>query len=96
MRKRSIILVTLALTLMAASCQKWKIARITEPGISNELADLRKTTITNLNYDMRFEISENADEDISSEILISFDFNRLGDYPFVVDFNEKAEMLHSV
>jgi aminopeptidase N len=96
MRKRSIILVTLALTLMAASCQKWKIARITEPGISNELADLRKTTITNLNYDLRFEISENADEDISSEILISFDFNRLGDYPFVVDFNEKAEMLHSV
>jgi len=96
MKKGSIIIVTLALTLMAASCQKWEIARITEPGVSNELADLRKTTITNLNYDLTFEISENANEDIPSEILISFDFNRVGDYPFVVDFKEKAEMLHSV
>ncbi len=74
MAKQSSIVVVLALTLLSASCQKWDIARITEPGVSLELADLRKNIITNLNYDLRFEISGNIDDNIPSEILISFDF----------------------
>ena len=96
MAKQSSIVVALALTLLSASCQKWDITRITEPGVSLELADLRKNTITNLNYDLRFEISENVDDNIPSEILISFDFKRVGDYPFIVDFKEKHEMINSV
>ena len=96
MAKQSSIVVALALTLLSASCQKWDIARITEPGVSLELADLRKNTITNLNYDLRFEISKNIDDSIPSEIIISFDFKRVGDYPFIVDFKEKPEMINSV
>ncbi len=84
------------MALLTAGCQKWDITKIIEPGVSYELADLRKNTITNLNYDLRFEIVENADEDISSEILISFDFKKVDNYPFVLDFKEKAELLHSV
>jgi aminopeptidase N len=96
MKKRGVIIVTLALTLLTTGCQKWDLRKIYEPGVSRELADLMKATITNLNYDLRFEIPENADEDISSEILISFDFKKVGNYPVVLDFKEKAEFLHSV
>ncbi|NMB37906.1 MAG: aminopeptidase [Bacteroidales bacterium] len=96
MKKRGAIIVTLVLTLLTAGCQKWDLAKISEPGVSRELADLRKATITNLNYDLRFNIPANSDEDIRSEITISFDFKKAGKAPFVLDFKENVDKIHNI
>ncbi len=96
MKKRIRIVAISVFVLLISGCERWDIDKITEPGVSRELADLRHNTISNLNYDLRFVFPTNSEEAIPAVITISFDFNSVGKYPFLLDFKEKPEMVHSL
>ena len=70
-------------------------AEIIVPGVSLELATHRAATISDINYDLSFDIPADVDDAIPATIEISFE---LGDdsRSLQLDFRESANKLHSV
>lgn len=66
-----------------------------EPGISKALAELRKSSISNLNYDLDFNIPQEKHKSISANVKIQFNYTKVGQ-PLILDFNSDQEDIKSI
>lgn len=87
MTKTIIFFLTAFLSLTAT-------AKITDEGVSYELAQHRKSTINNLKYDITFHIPENTTENIAAEETISFTLSNQDSV--IIDFRETADKIHEI
>ncbi|MDR9419357.1 M1 family metallopeptidase [Gracilimonas sp.] len=66
-----------------------------EPGVSLELAEFRKAHISDITYELYFNIPENQNESISASSTINFTLNESG-FDVQLDFRESPDMLQSM
>uniref|UniRef100_UPI003BACD3A4 M1 family metallopeptidase n=1 Tax=Gracilimonas sp. TaxID=1974203 RepID=UPI003BACD3A4 len=66
-----------------------------EPGVSLELAKFRKALISDVNYELFFNLPEKETEDISASETITFTLKEAG-HDIQLDFRESAELLKSL
>ncbi|MCP9290799.1 M1 family metallopeptidase [Gracilimonas sediminicola] len=66
-----------------------------EPGVSLELAKFRKALISDVNYELFFNIPGKETEDISASETITFTLKEAG-HDIQLDFRESAELLKSL
>lgn len=78
--KKSKILLILALCLVVQHA----MAQMLTKGVSKELAEHRKANISNIVYDLKFDIPANPKEPVTGKAIISFDLKTLEDV--VLDF----------
>lgn len=69
-------------------------SHLLDEGISFELAQHRKSLISNLHYSLEFTIPEDKKIDIKAIDTLSFDLSERND--IIIDFNEKEEKVISV
>ncbi|MUH36688.1 peptidase M1 [Zobellia amurskyensis] len=91
-----ILYITLVSALLLFSCEnnKNKVSQI-EDGVSLELATYRKTQVSNVNYQLDFQIPKEKTEPIPSKLVLSFQISNL-DAPLLLDFKEKSSNLKSI
>ncbi|MGC9472155.1 MAG: M1 family aminopeptidase [Bacteroidales bacterium] len=80
--------------LPVTACQKLSPV-ITEPGISRELASLRKQTIDSLEYQVFFSIPESIDDSIPGRVTLRFLLSNRS-LPLVIDFRQPAGSVHEI
>jgi len=66
-----------------------------EPGVSLALAEHRAATVSNINYDLHFDIPDAVSEPISAAAKIGFDLSDTS-HALQLDFRESADKIHSV
>jgi len=66
-----------------------------ESGVAKTLADYRKANISNLEYDLSFDIPEFKNEEIPGKNTISFDLLS-ANQDLQIDFRENANKIHNV
>lgn len=69
--------------------------RLTDPGISKELAEYRVTQVTAIHYRLKFSIPKKKDEPIDAHLNLELSVSRL-DQPLILDFNESSEKIKKV
>ena len=69
-------------------------SHLLDEGISWELAQHRKSSISNLRYNLSFSIPENNERAIEAIDTLSFDLSEPMDV--IIDFNESADKVHRV
>lgn len=67
-----------------------------EPGVSYELAQLRKSTLSEIKYELNLKIPENKSERITGTEVIFFNYKKQNDTPLQIDFKEEPSSLISV
>ncbi|MEM1120603.1 MAG: M1 family aminopeptidase [Bacteroidota bacterium] len=88
MRLKNSPIVLIIILMAFSACQRVNPIPI-ESGVSKILADHRKATITNVEYDVTFSIPNSVAQPISGGVTIRFDLENLNQ-PVVLDFeNEK-------
>jgi aminopeptidase N len=68
---------------------------IVENGVSEQLAQFRKKQISNVQYELSFEIPNQKSEDINSGLTVNLNLSDLSK-PLVLDFKEKSQNIKSV
>ncbi|MDP5198723.1 M1 family aminopeptidase [Flavobacterium sp. DG2-3] len=68
---------------------------VLENGVSEQLADFRKQQISNLKYDLSFEIPNQKSEDITSKLVLEATLSDLTQ-PLYLDFKEKSQNIKTV
>ncbi|MHC0444086.1 M1 family metallopeptidase [Flavobacterium sp. 3-218] len=68
---------------------------VLENGVSEQLAHFRKQQISNLKYDLSFEISNQKSEDITSKLVLEATLSDLSQ-PMYLDFKEKSQNIKTV
>lgn len=66
--------------------------RLTDPGISKELAEYRVTQVSAIHYRLKFSIPKKKDEPIDAHLNLELSVSRL-DQPLILDFNESSEKI---
>lgn len=66
-----------------------------EPGVSLELAEFRKSLLSDIHYSLYFNIPENRETPINATVSVRFSMDEEG-YDIPLDFRETAEKLHSL
>ena len=66
-----------------------------EPGVSLELAQFRKANISNITYELYFNLPAERSETIDAQATISFDLKEVG-HDVQLDFRETDDHLHSL
>jgi len=66
-----------------------------ESGVSLALAEHRAATVSNINYDLHFDIPDAVSEPISAAAKIGFDLSDTS-HALQLDFRESADKIHSV
>lgn len=74
------------------SCTQEKV----EKGVSYELAQERKKSVTDIHYDLRFDIPLYKNEIIDGRNTITFQYTSKGAKNLYLDFNEKGDHLKTV
>lgn len=67
-----------------------------ESGVSYELAQSRKNTLSRIKYELNLQIPENRSERISGTEVLSFHYKKQNETPLPIDFKEDAASLISV
>ncbi|MCQ9639369.1 M1 family aminopeptidase [Chryseobacterium sp. WG14] len=67
-----------------------------ESGVSYELAQLRKNTLSEIKYELSLKIPESKSERISGTEVLSFNYKKQNEAPLQIDFKEEASSLVSV
>ena len=65
------------------------------PGVTQQLAEHRKTVLSRLSYDLSFDLPASPDQHIPATAVIEFELSE-ADEPLVLDFKESAEKLGAV
>lgn len=92
---KSIQYLALAICILLGSCQaNEKPNKLYEPGISLELAQLRKQTIKDLKYALSFSIPEQKQEAVEGEARIQFTLQKSQE--IILDFRESADKIKEV
>jgi len=91
---RTFLITFTILTTFLVSCQKDNDMEI-ERGVSWKLAKSRKKLISNINYQLTFNIPETPDNKITGKLNLSFTLSDVKDN-LIIDFNVSQENLISV
>ncbi|MDF4202399.1 M1 family aminopeptidase [Maribacter sp. SA7] len=84
------------LTTLFYSCNsKDKPLSTVEIGVSEELANHRFSQVSNVHYDLSFEIPNEQKASIPSKLVLDFDLNQL-QQPVYLDFKEDSSKIKSV
>jgi len=75
--------------------QKQKESVLLENGVSEQLAIFRKQQISNLNYELLFEIPMQKQEEINSKLVLNLALSDLSQ-PLYLDFKEKSQNIKSI
>lgn len=67
-----------------------------ESGVSYELAQFRKSSLSNIKYQLDLKIPESKSERIQGTEILSFDYKKQNQAPLLIDFKEEAASLISV
>jgi len=64
--------------LLFGSCSGYKMMNgpVFNPGVSLELAELRKQEVSGLKYKLYFKIPEDKNEEVSGKVVVDFMLNR--------------------
>ena len=81
----------LAFTTIGFSQSKQKENLLLENGVSEQLAIFRKHQISNVRYDLAFEIPNQKSEDINSNLNLDLTLSDLSQ-PLYLDFKEKTQI----
>lgn len=73
-----------------------KIRPKVESGVSYELAKMRKSSLSTINYQLDLKIPESKSERIQGTEVLSFHYKKQDEAPLSVDFKEEAASLISV
>jgi aminopeptidase N len=85
-----------ALLVSATSCDRTPPPLPTEAGVSRELADLRRATLSDVAYDVALEIPAARTESVRGRTVVSFVWNDPEGRAVVLDFLEPAARVGSV
>jgi aminopeptidase N len=77
------------------SQSKPKESVILENGVSEALAQFRKKQISEVRYDLSFEIPNQKNQDINSQLTVNLNLSDLNQ-PLVLDFKEKTSNIKSI
>jgi len=80
---RAFLLIPILIFIISCSGVEKELA---EPGISKKLAELRKSSISNLAYQLHFDISKPKSERIKGNVQLTFDYQATGN-DLMLDFN---------
>ncbi len=83
----------LLILILGISCQT--PTDLLDVGIPLTMAEYRKEQVSNVVYDLSFEIPEERSQPINSTLELNLDINDLT-HPLYLDFNEKADRVQSV
>ncbi|HSH51204.1 MAG TPA: hypothetical protein VK982_05730, partial [Bacteroidales bacterium] len=89
---QQLIVLTVGLSLFFTSCKKLP-PKLTEPGVSFELAQLRNKQIKNIRYDITFSIPDSMHKQINGNVKIQFDFNKNSTNPLILDFRNQPTQI---
>lgn len=67
-----------------------------ESGVSYELAQLRKSTVSDIKYELHLKIPESKSERISGTEVLTFNYKKQNESPLLIDFKENPASLLSV
>lgn len=67
-----------------------------ESGVSYELAQFRKSTLSNIKYELDTDIPESKTDRISGTENLTFNYKKQSEVPLQIDFKENAASLLSV
>ncbi|MDV3925953.1 aminopeptidase [Elizabethkingia anophelis] len=67
-----------------------------ESGVSYELAQFRKSTLSNIKYELDLDIPESKTDKISGTENLTFNYKKQSEVPLQIDFKENAASLLSV
>nr|WP_320120244.1 M1 family aminopeptidase [uncultured Marinifilum sp.] len=93
MKTQQILFVLLC--LFVSSCNKPYKAIPVEAGVAKTLAEYRKANISNLEYNLSFDIPDNKKQTILGSNKISFDLLSV-DQDLQIDFREDAKLINKV
>ncbi|WP_339870326.1 M1 family aminopeptidase [uncultured Algoriphagus sp.] len=90
------LLLLCGIALLLASCEKpASDAHFYDSGISSELAQFRKLQVSDIHYDLTFEIPAEKSASIPSSLLLEVEISDLS-HPLILDFNEESSHLLSL
>ncbi|RAI84194.1 M1 family metallopeptidase [Algoriphagus yeomjeoni] len=90
------ILLLCGIALLFASCEKpVSDAHFYDSGISSELAQYRRQQVSDIHYNLSFEIPAEKSEQINSHLLLEVEISDLS-HPLILDFHEEASHLLSL
>ncbi|KFF07133.1 M1 family metallopeptidase [Flavobacterium reichenbachii] len=95
MKISSSFLVFFMLITIGYSQSKPKESVILENGVSEALAQFRKKQISEVRYDLSFEIPNQKNQDINSQLTVNLNLSDLSQ-PLVLDFKEKTSNIKSI
>jgi aminopeptidase N len=81
----------LLLFILCIACSTPVVQEIAAPGVSRELADLRKTNYERIHYKLFFNIPEIKTEAVAGEVEISFLLRKK--QPLIIDFRAEPEQV---
>ncbi|AKK73949.1 aminopeptidase [Chryseobacterium gallinarum] len=67
-----------------------------EAGVSYDLAQFRKNTLSEIIYELNLKIPENKSERIAGTEMLSFNYKKQNDAPLQIDFKEEPSSLMAV
>jgi aminopeptidase N len=85
----------IVLGLLAGCSSPDPVVMVPEPGVSQQLAQSRALTITDVSYDLHFRIPESQSQPVSGRVAISLTLLN-SDAPLVIDFRAPADHIHQV
>lgn len=88
------VFLLLAFAAIISSCGNKK-NELQEPGISKKLAALRKKSISDLSYDLKFDIPKDKESPIQGVVKIAFSYKKTGDNLYL-DFNSNPNYIRKV
>ena len=81
--------------LISSGFSQSKESNLIESGVSEQLANFSKKQISDVQYNLSFEIPNQKSENINSSLTINLNLSDLSK-PLIVDFKEKSENIKSV
>lgn len=94
MKRVKLLLLLVVLSIVVSAQKKPKPVPV-EPGVSYQLAQHRKATISNVIYDINLFLSESRSEAVSGYISIQF-FLKSVEEPMQIDFKQDASHIDSI
>jgi aminopeptidase N len=88
-----LLLFLISLSVLITSCTRSGPTNV--PGVSLELAEFRKSVLSDIHYQLFFEIPDQEEMPIHATATIHFNLNRDG-YNIPLDFRESADKLRSL
>ncbi|KAF2507757.1 peptidase M1 [Flavobacterium zhairuonense] len=85
----------LTITTIGFSQSKLNEKDLTQNGVSEQLAQFRKKQISDVQYQLSFEIPNQKNEDINSSLTVNLNLSDVSK-PLVLDFKEKTQNIKSV